>query len=174
MHDTAGGSKNHPFQSPRECKTLPVLEKSSAYAIACLQKAIQFLIFAAAAKGARGDEMIEDEVGWSFFDLVRMIVYMCGLWQIFRWTRRWLRYRTPTSTTATTATTSTTVTADATVIVESTAFVHEPRRRRHVNEANRIYIKEKGYAYHTYADCPTLQTRSSTMMRSFCRTCEAR
>ena len=159
MHDTAGGSNNHPFQSPRECNTLPVLEKSSAYAIACLQKAIQFLIFAVAAKGARGDEMIEDEVGWSFFDLVRMIVYMCGLWQIFRWTRRWLRYRTPTSTTATTATTSTTVTADAT---------------KEKPQANRIYIKEKGYAYHTYADCPTLQTRSSTMMRSFCRTCEAR
>ena len=123
------------------------------------------LILAAAAKGARGDEMIEEEVGWIFFDFVRMIVCLCGFWQIFRWTWRWLR---PT------ATASTPATRGASPKVTTDATVHEQQRRRHVTEANRIYIKEKGYAYHTYADCPTLQTRSSTMMRSLCRACEAR
>ena len=123
------------------------------------------LIFAAAAKGARGDEMIKEEVGWIFFDLARMIVCLCGFWQIFRWMWRWLR---PT------AMASTPATGGASPRVIADATVHEQQRRRHVAEASRIYIKEKGYAYHTHADCPTLQTRSSTMMRSLCRACEAR
>ena len=96
-----------------------------------------------------------------------MIIFMFGLWQIFCWMRQWLNLRTTRSATETPSTTG---------MATETPSIPEAQGASlyRANEARHIYIKEKGYAYHTHEDCETLKTRSPTMRRIYCKVCEAR
>ena len=122
------------------------------------------IILAASATGARGDSLdhTENESVWTVSYILKLIVFICGTWQIFSWFWRFSACgNTPKNKKA----------ISREKLIEP--GMHEREHESHVKDM--IYITEKGYAFHTSADCERLSRAVTPVSsRSLCKTCAAR
>ena len=122
------------------------------------------IILAASATGARGDSLdhTENESVWTVSYILKLIVFICGIWQIFSWFWRFSACgNTPKNKKA----------ISREKLIEP--GMHEREHESHVKDM--IYITEKGYAFHTSADCERLSRAVTPVSsRSLCKTCAAR